>query len=102
MPNLATWLRAKDEKWFHPIFARYPHVKIWNALTSDVPLEQMDGLLLTGGPDIAPEFLDKQCPIRPFSTKIRIRNATRGNSAQSNIALGASCRCLPSAKGCKP
>jgi putative glutamine amidotransferase len=62
MPNLATWLRAKDEQWFNPILARYPHVKIWNALTDEVPLEQMDALLLTGGPDIAPEFLRQEVP----------------------------------------
>ena len=62
MPNLATWLRAKDEKWFYPVFARYPQVKIWNAMTTDVALDQMDGLLLTGGPDIAPEFLHQEVP----------------------------------------
>jgi len=62
MPNFATWLRAKDEKWFNPIFARYPQVKVWNALTAEVPLEQMDGLLLTGGSDIAPEFLKQAVP----------------------------------------
>jgi putative glutamine amidotransferase len=62
MPNLATWLRDKDEQWFNPIFARYPDVKIWNALASPVPLEEMDALLLTGGPDIAPEFLQQDVP----------------------------------------
>ena len=62
MPNLATWLRAKDEKWFNPVFVRYPHVKIWNALTTDVPLQEIDGLLLTGGPDVAPEFLKQEVP----------------------------------------
>ena len=62
MPNLATWLRPKDEQWFHPIFARYPHVKIWNALSREVPLDEMDGLLLTGGADIAPEFLQQEVP----------------------------------------
>jgi putative glutamine amidotransferase len=62
MPNLATWLRAKDEKWFFPVFARYPNVRIWNALTEEVLLEEMDGLLLTGGADIAPEFLKQDVP----------------------------------------
>jgi putative glutamine amidotransferase len=62
MPNLATWLRPKDEKWFHPIFARYPHVKIWDARTTDIALAEMDGLLLTGGPDIAAEFLRQEVP----------------------------------------
>src|SRR4051812_12320513 len=62
MPNLATWLRAKDEKWFFPIFARYPDVRIWNAISEEIPLEEMDGLLLTGGADIAPAFLKQDVP----------------------------------------
>ena len=62
MPNLATWLRPKDEKFFNPIFDRYPHVKVWNALNTNVPLAEMDGLLLTGGPDIALVFLRQEVP----------------------------------------
>ena len=62
MRNLATWLRPKDEKFFNPIFALYPDVKIWNALVSAVPLPEMDGLLLTGGSDVAPEFLKQEVP----------------------------------------
>jgi putative glutamine amidotransferase len=62
MPNLATWLRPKDEKWFCPIFARYTEIRIWNALSQQVPLEEVDGLLLTGGSDIAPEFLRQKVP----------------------------------------
>jgi putative glutamine amidotransferase len=57
MPNLATWIRRKDAKSFRPIFAKHPEIKVWNAVNRKVPLEQMDGLLLTGGSDIAPEFL---------------------------------------------
>jgi putative glutamine amidotransferase len=62
MPNVATWLRTKDEKWFRPFFAKYPEVRLWNARTDEVPLEKMDGLLLTGGSDIAPEFLRQDVP----------------------------------------
>jgi putative glutamine amidotransferase len=62
MPNLVTWLRAKDEKFFNPVFARYPQVRILNALTTEVALEEMDGLLLTGGADVAPEFLQQEVP----------------------------------------
>src|SRR4051794_35521064 len=62
MPNVATWLRPKDEKWFLPIFDQYPDIRIWNALTEPVALEEMNGLLLTGGPDIAPEFLRQEVP----------------------------------------
>lgn len=60
MPNLATWLRKKDEKYFQPFFEKHPEIKVWNALSGDVPLEKMDGLLLTGGSDIAPEFMRQE------------------------------------------
>ena len=60
MPNLATWIRRKDERSFRPIFAKHPEIKVWNALDQQVPLEQMDGLLLTGGSDISPEFLRQE------------------------------------------
>jgi putative glutamine amidotransferase len=62
MPNVATWMRSKDEKYFAPFFARYPGIKILNAARGAVPFDQMDGLLLTGGPDIAPEFLHQPVP----------------------------------------
>lgn len=35
---------------------------MWNAAQRDVPIAEMDGLLLTGGPDIAPEFLHQPVP----------------------------------------
>src|SRR5438876_2210230 len=57
MPNLVTWIRAKDAKWFRPIFRKHPEIKVWNARNRNVRLDQMDGLLLTGGSDISPEFL---------------------------------------------
>ena len=62
MPNLATWLREKDEKYFRPIFEKHPDIKVWNARTDQVALDEMDGLLLTGGSDIAPEFLRQEVP----------------------------------------
>jgi putative glutamine amidotransferase len=62
MPNLATWIRAKDAKWFRGIFAKHPEIKVWNARNRDVRLDQMDGLLLTGGSDISPEFLNQKVP----------------------------------------
>ena len=62
MRNVGTWMRRKDEKYFAPFFARYPDVKVWNAAQGKVQLEQMNGLLLTGGPDIAPEFLHQPVP----------------------------------------
>jgi putative glutamine amidotransferase len=60
MPHLATWLREKDEKWFQPFFAKHSDVRIHDARKSAVELDQMDGLLLTGGSDIAPEFLRQE------------------------------------------
>jgi len=60
MPNLATWIRAKDAKWFRPIFRKHPEIKVWNARSRNVRLDQMDGLLLTGGSDISPEFLRQE------------------------------------------
>ena len=60
MSHLATWLREKDEKWFQPFFAKHSDVRIHDARKSAVELDQMDGLLLTGGSDIAPEFLRQE------------------------------------------
>ena len=62
MPNLATWIRQKDAKWFRTIFAKHPDIKVWNARTRNVPLDRMDGLLLSGGSDISPEFLRQDVP----------------------------------------
>jgi putative glutamine amidotransferase len=62
MPKLATWLRPKDEKWFQPFFDRAPQIQICNALTSAVDVTECDGLLLTGGADIAPELLRQPVP----------------------------------------
>ena len=62
MPTLASWIREKDEKWFQPFFDRYPEIEIHNALQREVSLDQTDGLLLTGGSDIAPEFLRQPVP----------------------------------------
>ena len=62
MPNLATWIRPKDTKWFRPLFARHPEIKVLNARNRPVRVEEMDGLLLTGGSDISPEFLRQEIP----------------------------------------
>jgi len=62
MPNLATWMRAKDEKWFQPFFDKHPGIRVCNARKGEAALEEIDGLLLTGGSDIAPEFLKQEVP----------------------------------------
>ena len=62
MPNLATWIRQKDAKSFRTIFAKHPEIKVWNAWTRNVPIDEMDGLLLSGGSDISPQFLRQDVP----------------------------------------
>src|SRR5436189_5122646 len=62
MPNLASWIRPKDAKSFRTSFAKHPGIKVWNARTGNVPLDDRDGLLLSGGSDISPEFLRQDVP----------------------------------------
>ena len=62
MPRIATWIREKDEKWFRRAFAQHPDVQLWNAMREEVAFDEVDGLLLSGGPDIAPEFLNQEVP----------------------------------------
>jgi putative glutamine amidotransferase len=62
MPNLATWIRTCDDRWFDPIFARYPELRVWKADRVNLSLDEMDGLLLTGGPDVSQEFLNQEVP----------------------------------------
>src|SRR6266568_2710966 len=60
MPNLATWMREKDEKWFQPFFDKHPDVHVCDARKGTVAWEEMDGLLLTGGSDISAELLQQE------------------------------------------
>lgn len=60
MANLATWIRPKDEKWFRPFFGKHPEILIFDAHKGGVAMEQADGLLLTGGSDLTPEFLRQE------------------------------------------
>jgi putative glutamine amidotransferase len=53
-------MRPKDEKWFQPFFAKHPDLHVLDARKGDVALDQTDGLLLTGGSDVAPEFLRQE------------------------------------------
>ena len=50
-PNLATRLRPEDKKWFQPFFVKHLDVHVFDARKGYVALDQMDGLLLTGGSD---------------------------------------------------
>ena len=65
MPFLAPWLREKDEPVFAPWLSRRSDVQTRNALRLDADGGQllvagMDGLLLSGGPDISAGFLRHQ------------------------------------------
>jgi len=62
MSKLAIWLREKDEKWFQPFFTKHSEIEICNARKGQVATAEADGLLLTGGSDIAPEFLKQPVP----------------------------------------
>ncbi len=62
MLKVASWIRPKDVPPFQRAFAAHPEVEFWNAAERAVPLEEMDGLLLTGGPDVSAEFLRQEIP----------------------------------------
>ncbi len=62
MPKLASWIRPKDEKLFQPYLALRPEVEVWNAAQQHGSLAEMNALLLTGGNDIAAEFLRQPVP----------------------------------------
>ncbi len=56
MPLLATWIREKDQPLFERFFSSHPHVTVQNARLEPVDLLALDGLLVTGGPDIDAQF----------------------------------------------
>jgi putative glutamine amidotransferase len=60
MANLATWMRPKDQESFQPFFANHPEIDVFDARKRHVSMNQMHGLLLTGGSDLAPEFLRQE------------------------------------------
>ena len=62
MPNLASWIRRRDEKWFNPFLATRTEITVLNAARGPMLLEEMDALLLTGGNDIAAKYLRQPVP----------------------------------------
>jgi putative glutamine amidotransferase len=56
MPHLASWIRESDAALFGRFFALRPDLRVSNARSAPVDLATIDGLLVTGGPDIAAEF----------------------------------------------
>lgn len=59
MLHLASWIRECDEEPFDRFFVRHPGVRVSNARLAPVDLATTHGLLVTGGPDIAAEFLQQ-------------------------------------------
>jgi putative glutamine amidotransferase len=62
MVKIATWLRHCDAECFRRIFAEFPGATLHDANIGAVDLAQMDGLLLSGGGDIAAESLNQPVP----------------------------------------
>ncbi len=59
MKNVATWMREKDVKRFQDSVAFDPEVRLWDARAEEIPWDQIQGLLLTGGEDISKEYLNQ-------------------------------------------
>ena len=70
MPTVATWIREKDEPFFARWFVDRPELVVRNAARPVLPAPEgtsilgpeVGGLLLTGGPDIAAEYLLQPVP----------------------------------------
>jgi putative glutamine amidotransferase len=56
MPHLASWIRQVDETNFGRFFALRPDLRVSDARRGPVDLTTVDGVLITGGPDISAEF----------------------------------------------
>lgn len=60
MVNVAGWIRESDDRYFRQFFDAQPDARLFNARVEVVDLAAMDGLLLTGGPDISAQFLKQE------------------------------------------
>ncbi|MEO6739267.1 MAG: gamma-glutamyl-gamma-aminobutyrate hydrolase family protein [Chthoniobacteraceae bacterium] len=56
MSEIATWIRECDEKLFARFHVRHSDILVANARLGPVDLASADGVMITGGPDIAAEF----------------------------------------------
>jgi putative glutamine amidotransferase len=59
MPTVLSWIREKDESHFGSFFTPHPEVQLVNARHGIPELGGMDALLLTGGADICPAYLQQ-------------------------------------------
>jgi putative glutamine amidotransferase len=62
MPHVASWIRECDEALFSRFAARHPQIRVRNARVDPIDLDAIDGLLITGGPDISGQFLHQPIP----------------------------------------
>ncbi|MBV9658291.1 MAG: gamma-glutamyl-gamma-aminobutyrate hydrolase family protein [Verrucomicrobia bacterium] len=97
MARLATWIRECDEPYFDRWFALCPDVTVVNArrLSAEAGgrealLQRMDGLLLSGGPDIAAEFLRHQVvpPDAPIEEPEPARDGWEFGAVAAALAQG--------------
>ncbi len=56
MPHLGSWIRECDDQLFSRFLTPYPEIKLHNARLAPVDPAMLDGLLVTGGPDISVAF----------------------------------------------
>jgi putative glutamine amidotransferase len=82
MPRLASWIRESDEPHFARFFAPHPDLHVTNARRDAVDPDAIDGLLLTGGPDVAAEFHPD-----PPTDLLQIRDAQPNRDAWEFDAL---------------
>ncbi len=61
MKHVATWIEADAWPFFEKVFADYPDILLWNARIGMVP-DAPHGLMLSGGTDIAREWLRQPVP----------------------------------------
>jgi putative glutamine amidotransferase len=59
MPQLASWIRECDQRYFRQFLDVHADVLLRDARIEPVDLDSADGLLITGGPDISAEFLNQ-------------------------------------------
>ena len=60
MSEIATWMRKTDEPFFAQFHERHPHLRLANARLAPVDFDDVRGVMLTGGPDIALQFHSEQ------------------------------------------
>ena len=92
MPIIASWVREKDETRFADsvAVAGRPDLVLRNARRGEVPdLSEMDALLITGGEDIAAEYLRQPIPENaPILDPVPERDAWEFAAAAEAIARG--------------